>query len=106
METRLLTARDAISDRVRGLDQGANDYLCKPFAFLLILSLAIWFTTLLLCRVKCQRALLPLSKMALSAAAFDAENLANQRLPSIDSNDELATLKNVVDGTSTYNPLE
>ena len=28
-----LTARDAISDRVRGLDQGANDYLCKPFAF-------------------------------------------------------------------------
>ncbi len=29
----LLTARDAISDRVRGLDGGANDYLCKPFAF-------------------------------------------------------------------------
>ena len=29
----LLTARDAISDRVRGLDGGADDYLCKPFAF-------------------------------------------------------------------------
>jgi two-component system, OmpR family, copper resistance phosphate regulon response regulator CusR len=29
----LLTARDAISDRVEGLDSGANDYLCKPFAF-------------------------------------------------------------------------
>jgi two-component system copper resistance phosphate regulon response regulator CusR len=28
-----LTARDAISDRVKGLDNGANDYLCKPFAF-------------------------------------------------------------------------
>jgi two-component system copper resistance phosphate regulon response regulator CusR len=28
-----LTARDAISDRVRGLDVGADDYLCKPFAF-------------------------------------------------------------------------
>jgi two-component system copper resistance phosphate regulon response regulator CusR len=28
-----LTARDAVSDRVRGLDSGANDYLCKPFAF-------------------------------------------------------------------------
>jgi two-component system copper resistance phosphate regulon response regulator CusR len=28
-----LTARDAISDRVRGLDNGADDYLCKPFAF-------------------------------------------------------------------------
>jgi two-component system copper resistance phosphate regulon response regulator CusR len=29
----MLTARDAISDRVRGLDVGADDYLCKPFAF-------------------------------------------------------------------------
>jgi two-component system, OmpR family, copper resistance phosphate regulon response regulator CusR len=29
----MLTARDAISDRVRGLDGGADDYLCKPFAF-------------------------------------------------------------------------
>jgi two-component system OmpR family response regulator len=29
----LLTARDAIDDRVRGLDVGADDYLVKPFAF-------------------------------------------------------------------------
>jgi len=29
----LLTARDAVSDRVQGLDSGANDYLVKPFAF-------------------------------------------------------------------------
>jgi two-component system copper resistance phosphate regulon response regulator CusR len=28
-----LTARDAVSDRVRGLDSGADDYLSKPFAF-------------------------------------------------------------------------
>jgi two-component system OmpR family response regulator len=28
----LLTARDAIEDRVTGLDQGADDYLTKPFA--------------------------------------------------------------------------
>jgi two-component system copper resistance phosphate regulon response regulator CusR len=28
-----LTARDAVSDRVTGLDSGADDYLCKPFAF-------------------------------------------------------------------------
>jgi DNA-binding response OmpR family regulator len=28
-----LTARDTVPDRVRGLDQGADDYLCKPFAF-------------------------------------------------------------------------
>ena len=29
----LLTARDSISDRVTGLDAGADDYLVKPFAF-------------------------------------------------------------------------
>jgi DNA-binding response OmpR family regulator len=28
----LLTARDAVEDRVRGLDSGADDYLVKPFA--------------------------------------------------------------------------
>ena len=29
----LLTARDAVQDRVAGLDAGADDYLVKPFAF-------------------------------------------------------------------------
>src|SRR6516225_3267008 len=33
-----LTARDAVSDRVRGLDGGADDYLCKPFAFAELLA--------------------------------------------------------------------
>ena len=30
----MLTARDAVSDRVRGLDAGADDYLVKPFSLL------------------------------------------------------------------------
>jgi DNA-binding response OmpR family regulator len=29
----LLTAKDTVDDRVRGLDSGADDYLVKPFAF-------------------------------------------------------------------------
>jgi len=34
----ILTARDAIEDRVRGLDSGADDYLVKPFAFAELLA--------------------------------------------------------------------
>ena len=29
----ILTARDAVEDRVHGLNEGADDYLVKPFAF-------------------------------------------------------------------------
>ena len=34
----ILTARDAIEDRVQGLDCGADDYLVKPFAFAELLA--------------------------------------------------------------------
>ena len=34
----ILTARDALSDRVHGLDSGADDYLVKPFALAELLS--------------------------------------------------------------------
>jgi two-component system copper resistance phosphate regulon response regulator CusR len=33
-----LTARDDVSDRVRGLELGADDYLVKPFAFVELLA--------------------------------------------------------------------
>ena len=34
----MLTAMDAVEDRVRGLDSGADDYLVKPFAFAELLA--------------------------------------------------------------------
>ncbi|WP_119730976.1 response regulator transcription factor [Thermomonospora amylolytica] len=34
----MLTARDRLADRVRGLDEGADDYLVKPFAFAELLA--------------------------------------------------------------------
>src|SRR5947209_3480455 len=34
----ILTARDALDDKVKGLDAGADDYLVKPFAFTELLA--------------------------------------------------------------------
>lgn len=34
----MLTARDAVTDRVQGLDVGADDYLTKPFSFAELLA--------------------------------------------------------------------
>ena len=34
----ILSARDTLDDRVRGLEQGADDYLVKPFAFVELLA--------------------------------------------------------------------
>ena len=34
----ILTARDAVDDRVQGLDAGADDYLVKPFALAELLA--------------------------------------------------------------------
>ena len=28
----ILTARDTLDERIKGIQQGADDYLCKPFA--------------------------------------------------------------------------
>jgi two-component system, OmpR family, response regulator len=34
----MLTARDAVEDRIQGLDSGADDYLVKPFAYAELLA--------------------------------------------------------------------
>jgi DNA-binding response OmpR family regulator len=34
----MLTAKDDVSDEVEGLDTGADDYLCKPFSFAVLIA--------------------------------------------------------------------
>ena len=34
----MLTAKDSIEDKIKGLDNGANDYLAKPFSFAELLA--------------------------------------------------------------------
>src|SRR5215475_2267944 len=65
----ILTARDAIEDRVRGLDGGADDYLVKPFAFAELLARL----RALLRRGSPQSSLLKVGDLALDTAARTAE---------------------------------
>jgi heavy metal response regulator len=65
----VLTARDAVEDRVRGLDGGADDYLVKPFAFAELLARL----RVLLRRGAPQSSLLRVGDLVLDAAARTAE---------------------------------
>jgi two-component system, OmpR family, response regulator MprA len=66
----LLTARDAIADRVAGLDAGADDYLVKPFA-----------TDELLARVRAllRRGVEPAGVLAFDDVVLDVETRSARR---------------------------
>ena len=61
----LLTARDAIADRVNGLDAGADDYLVKPFAVEELLARA---------RALLRRGVVPDEVLAFDDLVFDVRN--------------------------------
>src|SRR3989304_3603791 len=61
----LLTAREAVEDRVQGLDAGADDYLTKPFAFAELLA---WMRALLRRGATAQAPLLRLADLTLDPA--------------------------------------
>ncbi len=71
----VLTARDAVEDRVRGLDAGADDYLPKPFAFAELLARV----RALLRRGSPQTSVLRVGDLTLDVAARSAER-AGRRL--------------------------
>ena len=61
----LLTARDAIADRVNGLDAGADDYLVKPFAAEELLARA---------RALLRRGVVPDEVLAFDDLVFDVKS--------------------------------
>jgi two-component system, OmpR family, response regulator len=65
----LLTARDAVEDRVLGLDSGADDYLTKPFAFA---ELSARIRALVRRDAAAPRALLRIGRLELDAPAVRA----------------------------------
>jgi heavy metal response regulator len=65
----VLTARDAVPDRVQGLDAGADDYLVKPFAFAELLARL----RALLRRGTAQSSVIRVGDLVLDAAARTVE---------------------------------
>jgi two-component system OmpR family response regulator len=65
----MLTARDAVGDRVRGLDAGADDYLVKPFS---LLELAARLRALARRDGSCRRPVLAVGDLRLDPASKQA----------------------------------
>jgi len=65
----MLTARDRVSDRVLGLDSGADDYLVKPFA---LDELAARVRALLRRGAACQGTVLRVGRLTLDPSTFAA----------------------------------
>jgi DNA-binding response OmpR family regulator len=72
----MLTARDSIGDRVRGLDSGADDYLVKPFA---LSELLARLRALLRRGADCKTSYLEVGDLRLDPATHEVER-AGQRI--------------------------
>lgn len=66
----LLTARDAIVDKIKGLDTGADDYLTKPFAFAELLARV---RSLLRRKSTVKEALIQIDDLEINTASHDVK---------------------------------
>ena len=87
----LITARDAIEDRVFGLDSGADDYLTKPFAFA---EFSARIRALVRRDASTPKPVLRLGALALDTAAVRAA--VNDNMPLSLSTKEFALLRYLV----------
>lgn len=115
----LLTARDAIEDRVRGLETGADDYLVKPFALselvarsraLVRRSQARTSNTLNLARLRldleARRGYVGGEPLALSAREWDVLGYLMQRAGKVVGKEQIALSSNAWEQGVSDNAIE
>jgi two-component system response regulator TctD len=115
----LLTARDAIEDRVRGLEAGADDYLVKPFALselvararaLVRRSQARTSNTLSLARLRldleARRGYVGAEPLALSAREWDVLGYLMQRAGKVVGKEQIALSSNAWEQGVSDNAIE
>jgi DNA-binding response OmpR family regulator len=115
----LLTARDAVEDRVRGLEGGADDYLVKPFALtelvararaLVRRSQARTSNQIQLARVRidqeARRAFIDEEPLALSAREWDVLGYLMARAGKVVSKEHIAMASNAWDQGVSDNAIE
>ncbi len=115
----LLTARDAVEDRVRGLEAGADDYLVKPFALTELIararalvrrSQARSSNTLSLARLRidleAKRAFIGDDSLALSAREWDVLGYLLARAGKVVSKEQIAMSSNAWEAGVSDNAIE
>lgn len=115
----LLTARDAIEDRVRGLEGGADDYLVKPFALSELIARARALVRRSQARLsnelrlaglrmdlEARRAWLGEDPLSLSAREWEVLNFMMTRIGRVIAKEQFASATNGWDQSTSDNAIE
>src|SRR4051812_26480659 len=115
----MLTARDAVEDRVRGLEGGADDYLVKPFALSELIARARALVRRSQARLsnelrlaglrmdlEARRAWLGDDPLALSAREWEVLNFMMTRIGKVIAKEQIASASNGWDQSTSDNAIE